>query len=104
MRQLMTIDELADKLLDKSSEVYWEDCSEDVEDDKGYVRKRYWEGWSDALEWVAKSIRDGWLEGFELTRPIPIGERYIDGKSETCWRYPPNWSEEQIDEWRRGDA
>lgn len=97
----MTIEELSDKLLDKSSEVYWEHCGEEVQDEDSQLAVKYWEGWSDALEWVAKSIRDGWLEGFELTRPIPIGEQTIRGIHKVFYRYPPSWSEEQKDEWRR---
>ena len=98
----MTIEELADKLIDKSSEVYWEHCNEEVQDEDSQLAVRYWEGWSDALDWAAQAIRDGCLDVFELKHPIWIGEHDIDGKHKVFYKYPPDWSEEQKEAWRRG--
>lgn len=95
----MTIDELADKLMDKSSEVYQEH-----EDEMGRYPMSYYEGWSDALEWVAKRIWKadfGELECFELRRPIVTGYTSIGGVRVNHFKFPPGWSEEQKDEWRR---
>lgn len=93
----MTVDELGEKLMDKSSEVYWDKCSSS----EPCSCNRYWEGWSDALEWVAQLISDGCLEYLELERPIWIGEHNIDGKRKVFYKYPSDWSEEQKEEWRR---
>lgn len=100
----MMIEELADKLMDKSAEAYQEHCTLDEgesEDDDGFImRKRYWEGWSDALEWVGRSIRDGCLCNFGLKRPICIGHSWIGGVKKNYFKYPEGWSDEQKDEWR----
>ena len=95
----MTVEELGDKLMDKSSEVYWEHCGEHVQDEESQLAVRYWEGWSDALEWLAQLISDNCLEYLELERPICIGERTIDGKCKLFYKYPPDWSEAQKEVW-----
>ena len=97
----MAIDELGDKLMDKSSEVYWEHCSEEAQDEDSQLAVKYWCGWSDALEWLAQLISDNCLEYLELERPIPIGERNAGGSREVFYKYPPDWSDEQKEEWRK---
>ena len=43
----MTIDELANKLMDKSSEVYEEHCGVEVRNKDLWLAVKYWEGWSE---------------------------------------------------------
>ena len=97
----MTIDELADKLLDKSSEIYWEHCGEEAQDEDSQLAVKYWSGWSDGMEWLAQLISDNCLEYLELERPIPVSERCEGGETKTGYRYPAGWSEERKEEWRK---
>ena len=95
----MTIDELAGKLMDKSSEVFQEH-----EDEMGRYPLSYHEGWSDALKWVARRIMGaplGELECLELRRPIVTGSSRIDGVHKNYFKFPPGWSEEEKENWRR---